>query len=121
VHFIFVLIYTLTSFAEPLLNVEQVIGEKSVPTGEELKGELVLNNKGDELLKIQGGSSTCTALSGGSLKCWGNSNDGRLGNSNDSSNDVYLTGFTTGNLENNTNSGSGDIFLIKYNSSGVLK
>ena len=47
------------SFAEPLLNVEQVIGEKSVPTGEEIKGKLVLKNKGDVLLKIHGVSSTC--------------------------------------------------------------
>ena len=47
------------SFAEPSLNVEQVIGKKSVPTGEEIKGKLVLKNKGDELLKILGVSSTC--------------------------------------------------------------
>ena len=47
------------SFAEPLLKVEQVIGEKSVPTGKEIKGKLVLKNKGDELLKIHGVSSTC--------------------------------------------------------------
>jgi hypothetical protein len=47
------------SFAEPLLNVEQVIKEKSVPTGMEIKGKLVLKNKGDELLKILGVSSTC--------------------------------------------------------------
>ena len=47
------------SFAEPLLKVEQVIGEKSVPTGKEIKGKLILKNKGDELLKIHGVSSTC--------------------------------------------------------------
>ena len=47
------------SFAEPLLNVEQVIEEKSVPTGKEIKGKLLLKNKGDELLKILGVSSTC--------------------------------------------------------------
>ena len=40
------------SFAEPLLNVEQVIEEKSVLTGKEIKGKLVLKNKGDELLII---------------------------------------------------------------------
>ena len=52
------------SFAEPLLKVEQVIEEKSVLTGKEIKGKLVLKNKGDELLKILGVSSTCgcTAL-----------------------------------------------------------
>ena len=47
------------SFAEPSLNVEQVIEGKSVPTGKEIKGKLVLKNKGDELLKILGVSSTC--------------------------------------------------------------
>ena len=47
------------SFAEPLLKVEQVIEEKSVLTGKEIKGKLVLKNKGDELLKILGVSSTC--------------------------------------------------------------
>ena len=50
--FFFVLINTLISFAEPLLNVEQVIEEKSVLTGKEIKGKLVLKNKGDELLII---------------------------------------------------------------------
>ena len=52
-------INSVVSFAEPLLNVEQVIGEKSVLTGKEIKGKLVLKNKGDELLKIHGVSSTC--------------------------------------------------------------
>jgi hypothetical protein len=47
------------SFAEPLLNVEQIIGKKSVLTGKEIKGKLVLKNKGDVLLKIYGVSSTC--------------------------------------------------------------
>ena len=50
---------TADSIAEPLLNVEQVIEEKSVLTGKEIKGKLVLKNKGDELLKILGVSSTC--------------------------------------------------------------
>ena len=47
------------SFAEPSLNVEQVIEGKSVPTGKEIKGKLILKNNGDELLKILGVSSTC--------------------------------------------------------------
>ena len=47
------------SFAEPLLNVEQVIEEKSVLTGKEIKGKLLLKNNGNELLRILGVSSTC--------------------------------------------------------------
>ena len=37
----------------------------------------------------------------------------------DSSNNLYVTGRTYGGLDGNTNSGSGDLFLVKYNSSGV--
>ena len=37
----------------------------------------------------------------------------------DSSGNIYMTGYTTGGLDNNTNSGGSDIFLVKYHSSGV--
>ena len=37
----------------------------------------------------------------------------------DSSNNIYVTGTTSGGLDGNTNSGSKDLFLVKYNSSGV--
>jgi len=37
----------------------------------------------------------------------------------DSSDNIYLTGITSGGLDNNTNSGLYDIFLVKYNSSGT--
>ena len=36
----------------------------------------------------------------------------------DSSNNIYVTGQTAGGLDNNTNAGSNDFFLAKYNSSG---
>jgi len=39
----------------------------------------------------------------------------------DSSDNIYLTGITSGSLDGNTNSGSNDIFLVKYNSDGVLQ
>ena len=35
----------------------------------------------------------------------------------DSSGNIYVTGYTRGGLDGNTNSGSYDIFLVKYNSS----
>ena len=37
----------------------------------------------------------------------------------DSSGNIYVSGYTEGNLDGNTNSGQGDIFLVKYNSSGT--
>ena len=37
----------------------------------------------------------------------------------DSSNNIYVTGYTDGGLDGNTNSGSSDIFLVKYNSNGT--
>ena len=37
----------------------------------------------------------------------------------DSSDNIYVTGWTLGGLDGNTNSGWGDLFLVKYNSSGV--
>jgi uncharacterized delta-60 repeat protein len=37
----------------------------------------------------------------------------------DSSNNIYVTGYTYGGLDGNTNSGGRDIFLVKYNSSGT--
>ena len=41
------------------------------------------------------------------------------GVSTDSSGNIYVTGYTGGGLDGNTSSGSGDIFLVKYNSDGV--
>ena len=37
----------------------------------------------------------------------------------DSSDNIYVTGWTEGGLDGNTNSGKRDIFLMKYNSSGT--
>jgi uncharacterized delta-60 repeat protein len=48
-----------------------------------------------------------------------NSSDGGSGVTTDSSGNIYVTGTTNGGLDGNTNSGEGDIFLVKYNSSGT--
>ena len=37
----------------------------------------------------------------------------------DSSGNIYVTGYTSGDLDGNTSSGGDDIFLVKYNSSGT--
>ena len=47
------------------------------------------------------------------------SSDSGNGVTTDSSGNIYVTGYTNGGLDGNTNSGYGDIFLVKYNSSGT--
>jgi uncharacterized delta-60 repeat protein len=45
--------------------------------------------------------------------------DEASGVATDSSDNIYVTGYTYGGLDGNTNSGEIDIFLVKYNSSGT--
>ena len=45
--------------------------------------------------------------------------DGAYGVAVDSSGNVYAAGTTKGALDGNTNAGSYDLFVVKYNSSGV--
>ena len=47
------------------------------------------------------------------------STDQGFGVTVDSSDNIYVTGETYGGLDGNTNSGGSDLFLVKYNSSGV--
>ena len=47
------------------------------------------------------------------------SRDIGIGVTTDSSDNIYVTGYTKGGLDRNTNSGEGDIVLIKFNSSGT--
>jgi len=47
------------------------------------------------------------------------SRDIGIGVTTDSSDNVYVTGYTGGGLDGNTSSGGRDIFLVKYNSSGT--
>ncbi len=37
----------------------------------------------------------------------------------DSAGNIYVTGYTTGGLDGNTNAGSNDLFVVKYSSSGT--
>ena len=37
----------------------------------------------------------------------------------DFSNNIYITGGSTGNLDNNTNSGNSDVFILKFNPEGI--
>ena len=47
------------------------------------------------------------------------SDDWGYGVTTDSSGNIYVTGYTDGKLDGNTNSGRGDMFLVKYDSSGT--
>ena len=55
------LIFIFPNFvlSKPILSINQKIESKSVKSGKNLEGKLVLKNKGDELLKIHGVSSSC--------------------------------------------------------------
>ena len=44
--------------------------------------------------------------------------DYALGVATDSSGNVYVTGYTSGGLDGNTNAGSIDAFVVKYDSDG---
>ena len=61
------------------------------------------------------GTKQWTKQLGTSSNDWGN------GVSTDSSGNIYVTGYTSGGLDGNTSSGVGDMFLVKYNSSGTKK
>ena len=60
-------------------------------------------------------TTTCTKQLGTS------STDTGYGVTTDSSGNIYVTGSTEGGLDGNTSSGSSDIFLVKYNSSGIIQ
>jgi len=47
--------------------------------------------------------------------------DGGTGVTVDNSSNIYITGYTGGVLDGSTHSGSADMFLLKYNSDGVLQ
>ena len=49
------------------------------------------------------------------------SSDGGFGVTVDNSSNIYVTGYSKGGLDGNTNSGYEDIFLMKFNSDGVLQ
>ena len=46
-------------------------------------------------------------------------NDNTIAVTVDNSSNIYITGYTSGGLDGNTNLGDTDVFLVKYNSDGV--
>jgi len=86
--------------------VEKLVGVKEVEPVVEVKKVEKVNESGTKQWTKQLGTSSDD---------WGN------GVSTDSSGNIYVTGYTYGGLDGNTNSYASrtDIFLVKYNSSGT--
>ena len=81
------------------------------------EGELEGSNAGSVDLFVvkydSGGAKQWTKQLGTS------SSDYASGIATDSSGNVYLTGYTSGALDNNTSAGQNDLFVVKYDSSGA--
>jgi len=65
------------------------------------------------------GTKQWTKQLGSSKDKLGNQNETANDVTTDSSGNIYVTGYTTGDLDGNTSPGGKDIFLVKYNSSGT--
>ena len=65
------------------------------------------------------GTKQWTKQLGSSSRDRSSNRDHARGVVTDSSGNVYVTGDTYGGLDNNTNAGSNDLLVVKYNSDGV--
>jgi hypothetical protein len=93
----------------------------------------VLTQPSGEICTVSSGSGTATAkVTTVSVQCivpWtGTKQMGAMGadtwavsDATDASGNVYVVGYTTGGLDGNTLTGTSDVFLTKYNSSGVMQ
>ena len=87
---------------------------------------IVGHSEGDLEGNINSGGSDLFLIKYNSLgwKQWStllgsNQNDFALGSDIDTNDNIYLTGYTQGDLDGNSSNGNDDLFLTKYNSSGT--
>jgi len=74
------------------------------------------NSGGKDIFLVKydsSGTKQWTKQLGTSSEDWGK------GVTTDSSDNIYVTGYTDGGLDGNTSSGSSDIIIVKYDSSGT--
>ena len=104
-----------------------ILGSPNPLIGHQVKHLLILSFLLFSFISISctSSSSSSSSTDNTTTTTWttkqlGTSSDDK-GNSvtTDSSDNIYVTGYTDGGLDGNTNSGESNIFLVKYNSSGT--
>ena len=80
--------------------------------------------EGEQTTTDTGGGGTTAAPTTPAVPSWTqqlgtSSSDYAYGITTDSSGNVYVTGYTSGGLDGNTNVGSSDLFVVKYDSGGI--
>jgi len=91
-------------------------GTGGTPSGGDSGGNTSLG--GSSVSNNCDGSSTYNFLEW-SCQFGTSSTEKARGMATDSSGNVYVTGYTKGNLDNKTNAGDLDLFVVKYDSAGV--
>jgi hypothetical protein len=82
-------------------------------------GTGVKDSAGNNLASASSWNFTTTASWVGTQQIGTSSTDCGFGITTDSSGNIYVTGYTVGDLDGNSNAGELDLFVVKYSSTGV--